>query len=312
MMLAFFAAATIAQAQTGPGLVLRPWPDGKSVEVAADAMFLGSATTDNAAADIHLRRYDVGGRYRSDQSAAPLFSFGVDVTYLDVATSDPALPDSLVDQSVAAGVALGETGGWAFDVIVGFGYAGDNPYGDDTALYAIADVIARHRVDDRSSWHVLLDYNGNRTFLPDVPLPGFGYHHRSSDVFSYTLGLPHSGFDWRPADRVSLSVGYVVPVTFRAVAAYEVTDGVSVFGQFDNRLDAFTLDSTRDHRRLFFQQRRIEAGVRVRPHDMVDITLAGGYAFDQEFESGFDTRDRDGVADVSDEPFIRAALNLRF
>ena len=306
------ATVTAAQAQTDPALVLRPWPDGKSVQVDAEAMFLGSATTDNAAANIHLRRYDVGGRFRSDQSDASLFSFGVDLTSIDVSTTDPALPDNLVDQSVAAGIALGETGGWAFNVIVGFGYAGDNPYSDGDALYAIADVIARCRIDERSSWHMLLDYNGNRTFLPDVPLPGFGYHHRSSEAFSYTLGLPHSGIDWRPADRVSLSVGYSVPVTFRASAVYEVTDGISVFGRFDNRLDAFTLDNSRDHRRLIFQQRLIEAGVRVRPHDMVDMTLAVGYAFDQEFESGFDSRDRHGVADVSDEPFVRAALNLRF
>ena len=311
-MLVVCAAAAAAQAQTGPELLLRPWPDDKSVQVEAEAMFLGSATTDNAAADIHLRRYDVLGRYRSDISDAPLFSFGLDTTYLDVATSDPALPDSLVDQSVAAGIALGEMDGWAFNVIVGFGYAGDNAYHDDDALYAMADVVARRQIDENSSWHALLDYNGNRTFLPDLPLPAFGYHHRSGEALSYTLGVPHSGIHWRPADRLSLSVNYGIPVTFNATVAYDVTSAVTAFTRFDNRLDAFTLNGARDHRRLFFQQRRIEAGVRVTPHDMVDMTVAGGYAFDQEFENGFDSRDLNGVADVSDEPFVRAAMKFRF
>jgi hypothetical protein len=44
----------------------------------------------------------------------------------------------------------------------------------------------------------------------------------------------------------------------------------------------------------------------------VDATLSVGYAFNQELSSGFDARDLDDFAQLSDEPYIGFMLRSRF
>ena len=61
-----------------------------------------------------------------------------------------------------------------------------------------------------------------------------------------------------------------------------------------------------------FQQRRAEVGLRWEPRKDFLFSVAGGYAFGQEFSTGFDARDTDLVADVSDEPYLRFGVDIRF
>jgi hypothetical protein len=63
---------------------------------------------------------------------------------------------------------------------------------------------------------------------------------------------------------------------------------------------------------LLFQQRRAEGGVIWRPNDEIALTVAAGYAFDQEFNIGWDTRNQDRVAKPSDEPYLRVGFEVRF
>jgi hypothetical protein len=44
----------------------------------------------------------------------------------------------------------------------------------------------------------------------------------------------------------------------------------------------------------------------------VSLLVAGGYAFGQEFSTGFDFRDTDKVAEPSDEPYVRMGFEARF
>ena len=64
--------------------------------------------------------------------------------------------------------------------------------------------------------------------------------------------------------------------------------------------------------RLFFQQRRAEVGVRWEPRKDFNFSLAVGYAFGQEFSTGFDFRQTDEFTDVSDEPYVRVGFDIRF
>jgi len=94
-----------------------------------------------------------------------------------------------------------------------------------------------------------------------------------------------------------------------------VKDAALVFetiAGYDSRVDAFTLDDDRDNRRLFFSQKSIEVGVCWQACANARFILAGGYAFDREFEYGFDVRDLDNVRDVSAEPYLRAAVSVSF
>ncbi len=305
--------AASASAQTGIGLIVRPWPEGSQSQLHTDAILINRGHTNNSDARFRLQRYDAIGRWRSGEGGDHTLSVGFDTTYLNLSTSDPALPDRLVDQSVAAGFLLSDPGQHAsLWLTLGVGYAGNNPYADGDAVYGQVNLIYTQPIDASSSWQWVLNYNGNRTIFPDTPLPAVAYQRRVSDHLSYSLGLPVSSVVWQPTERVTVRVAGIPPVNVTAVVEYELSSGWRLFGEYSGTTEAFTIDGGRDNRRLFFEQSRLEVGIRLRTDQRVDVTLAGGYAFSQEFSQGFDVLDLDDVAEVSDEPYFRVAMNFRF
>ncbi len=306
------ALATPTTAQTGVGLVVRSWSENQQSQLNTQALLLNKTETDNADARFRLQRYDLSGRWRSDPQQ-PDFMAGFDTTYINITTDDPALPERLVDQSIAAAWLLTEQDQvntlW---LVVGAGYAGDLPYAESHSLYAQANIIYTMPVSKEAAWQFVLNYDGNRVILPDVPLPAIAYQARASDTLSYSLGLPVSSLTWHPQENLTIRLTYAVPVSINAVVEYDLTPGWTTFAAFNGQTEAYTRKNDRDHRRLFFQQRRLEAGIRFTADQQAQITIAAGYAFSQEFNTGFDLRDTEDLAEIDDEPYIRVAVKVPF
>ncbi|MCC6578983.1 MAG: hypothetical protein IT440_00960 [Phycisphaeraceae bacterium] len=281
------------------------------VDISGEAVVLGDGHAKNGAGDLDVRAYH--GQMRATFGVDPAFAFGSQVDAVELDTNIPGLPDALIDHSIAFGARIFKQDNWTANLTAGVGFNGSSPYSDGDAWYGIADLLLNYQVDDQSRWTFGVDYNGNRSIFPDIPLPFVYYTEQVSDTFSYDLGLPRTGIWWRPADKLTVSVDYFVPVTANAKVAYELAEHWSIFGQFRNGFHAYRpYDSDGDNRRFFFQQRRLEAGVAWSPCASCDFTFAGGYAFDQELSHGFDARDTDTVIEPSSEPYIRLALNLHF
>src|SRR5439155_8264417 len=119
-----------ALAQTGPALLLKPnLSETEALEARGDAIFLQQGSTSNAGADFRLSVFEWSGRFR-EQRENFIPRVGWDLTYLDVNTKDPSIPDKgLTDVSLAAGFELGTYSGWLTGLTVGVGYAGDTPFG---------------------------------------------------------------------------------------------------------------------------------------------------------------------------------------
>ena len=158
-----------------------------------------------------------------------------------------------------------------------------------------------------------LDYDGNRPILPDVPLPGVAYTKRVARDFFFVIGAPVTSIEWRPDDRLRVELVYTVPDRLDASLGYRFAKGFTVFGNFENRRDGFFIDGLpANYDRLIFEQRRAEVGLRWEPKKDVMFSIAGGYAFGQEFSTGFDIRKTHLVTDVSDEPYVRFGVDIRF
>ena len=74
--------------------------------------------------------------------------------------------------------------------------------------------------------------------------------------------------------------------------------------------DAFSIEKLQN-RRLFYSARRVFTGIRWVTR-LADISLGGGYSFDQEFSTGFDLRDTHTVTKVDDTPFVMLRLDGTF
>ncbi len=304
-----------AAAQTGAELLIRPFAEGENFELNTNATFQSEGEEDEFGGDFQLNVYEVSARAREVREKS-IPRVGYDLTYLDIDSEFGefiGLPERLVDQSIAVGVAVPEAYGFRGGLTVGVGYAGDGPFGDANAWYGKATLALGKKLDAATDLGVFLDYDGNRSFLPDVPLPGFAYRKRLEPQLILVLGAPLSSIEWTPNDKWKVEVFWTMIDSFDARVTYTVAPDFNVYANLDNRNHAFHMDELESSNdRLLFEETRAEVGVQWEPRKDARVILAGGYAFGQEFSTGWDFRDTDGITDVSDEPYVRAGLEMRF
>jgi hypothetical protein len=304
-----FSAA--AMAQTGPELLIKPLMNEKEIwESTGDALFLDSGHTSNDE-DFQMNILEYQGRVREHHEPF-LPRLGWDVTYLNLNTDDPRLQQDLIDVSVAAAMDLGTHGGWQFAVAAGVGYAGNSPFGEGDAWYPMATLRIDRRLNEKSDLALIIDYDANRSIYPDIPLPGFAYVHRYSPQLTYVLGVPVSSLTWRPDKPWKINFSWTLLDNMDASVHYELSPKWQLFTELAHRSDAFTIDGLSGDDRLLFQERRAEVGVQWQPWEHTRLRVGAGYSYGGEFSTGFDQRDSDLVADISDEPYVRIGFERRF
>jgi len=314
---ASFLFAHAAKAQTDPSMMLAPWAGDHQAQVKASA-FYTPTETEGAGTDVDLAIFDATGRVRLDPDDAYNPTIGFEYVRYNISSSDAALPDDLTDASIAFGGSFGDTdlgetlGEWQLGYTLGVGYAGTTPFNDGDAWYGKADLFAVKAIDRDTRWLIGINYDGNRVFLPDVPLPAITYFSRLNDTTTYAIGIPFSRITWKPDEFWTVDIRSAVFFSFNGTVSYQATDDLKLFAAYVRRSDAFTLPGTLDNRRLLFSQQRLELGLTYDLMANASLTLAGGYAFQQEFDFGYDTRDPAGLRDLDDSGYLRAGIELRF
>ncbi len=322
-LLAAGLAWNTAHAQSGPSLLLSPFstpaadpadpPTPFNAELDFSALYIDSAGVEDTDSDVGLTWYEGAGRadLSSVHERGAAVGFGLDYLDFDV-DADSGLASELTRQSIGIGAWLGEWAGWEIGLTAGAGYAGDEPYNDADAWYAHANLLARYRIDQQSRWLLSLNYDGSRSIFPDIPLPGVAYQRRVDDTLSYTVGIPFSTLYWRPTRQFWINATYAVPFDGSVWANFAIVEELRLFAGYESHLLAFHTEGQRDTDRTFFEQRRIEGGVRWAPTHHAEFVVAGGLAFDQEISRGFDARDLTDEIELDDEPYIRAGVKVKF
>lgn len=319
--LAAFTSA--AHAQTGPDLLLGQFGEGKNFVGRGEAIFFDKGETQHSDADGEgekLEIYNANARFKLDlDNVIPGFNraqprAGFQATVLDFHSSDPSIPGTLTDVSFGVGIGVAKTEKWVAGISVGVGFASNNVFHDANGLYGKADLAFAYTLNDRERIGVVLDYNGNRTFMPDVPLPGVIYTRKLSNEFTLEVGFPYSDIQWQPMDALTLMLKFNFPDGGEASVDYKLTDALHVFGAFIQQNEAFhwnELENSSD--RVLFRQSRAEVGLRGNFYDdNLSFIAAIGYSFGTQLEVGWDSRDSDELADISDEPYARVGVEVKF
>jgi len=303
---------TSAAAQTGPGMMLAPWAEESRMELRGSVGVLGESDTEGGN-DVDLTWIESEGRARLNPADGDHdLTFGFNQFALEIDEAGNQLPPRASVQRFSLGGRLGAADGWDIYATGGAGFASDSPFDDGQGWFGTGSVTGVHEINPKEKWIVSLSFDGNRAIFPDVPLPAVAYQVRESDRLVYTLGLPVSRLFWRPHDAVWLNVDYFLPVTFNARINYAMHEQLHLFGALNNRFVRFHQDDGGSTDHQFFEQRRVEAGVNWRVDDHIDLIAAGGFAFDQEFSTGWDVRDTENEVEIDDAVFFRLGVDLTF
>jgi hypothetical protein len=317
LVIAFLAAPLTAFAQSGPELLLEPWDKDQLIEARAEVIFQddGEFEEELSGTDFRLTHYESEGRVRILPGNVASPRIGYEFIQLDMESDMPVLQEDLTDQSAAAGVFIHQfQSGWVTGVTLGAGYAGREGYDDGDGWYFKGTVVFGREVNENNAVAVVVDYDGNRVIMPDIPLVGFAWVGRLPERnLQLTVGFPIISVLWNINERTTAEATWTFSDSLDGRVNHKLTDHWQIFGRFETRNLAFHIDELEESNdRLFFHQRRIEGGVQWTPANYLSLTVAFGYAFVSEFSTGWDMRDVDNVLEVSDEPYARVGLELRF
>jgi hypothetical protein len=298
-------------AQTGPDLLVKPWDPGQSIDTSTEAVLEASGPTQENHADrVQLSSYHAFGRWRilPDVEASP--RLGYDVLYFDINSHDRALPRHLWDGTVGIAQPVADFNKW-FVVLTGAaGYAGDTPFSDPHAAYFTGNVIVGRKFSEEKALVFALNYDGDRTFLPDTPIPAIEYADRYNDHLTYVIGAPINSIRYEPINGLQVDVGWELLNDFSGEVGWEFKRHFFVFTSYTDRLTGFHLSSLPADRRLFLQEHRAEVGFRYNPTKRIRLSVGGGWAFGQEFSEGFDTRGQNPLRHLRDGAFGQALLEI--
>jgi hypothetical protein len=310
-MLLLLMPATRSFAQTGPDILIKPWETNQAFDISTEAVLEASnPTQENHSDDVQLNIYDSMGRYRvvPSQKASP--TLGYEVMYVDVDTHDPVLPRHLWNASVGFAQPVAEINKW-FVVLTGaVGYAGDSPFSDPHAVYFTGNVVVGRKYSDDKILIVALNYDGNRAFLPDIPIPAIEYADRFSPNLAYVIGFPNNTITYEPISGLQVVAGWETLSTFSGRIGWEFKKHYEVYGSYTDRLTGFHLSTLPEDRRLFLQEHRAEVGFRFNVTNVFRFTVGGGWAFGQEFSEGFDSRSTNPMRHLRDGAFGRAKIEI--
>lgn len=253
-----------------------------------------------------------GGRVRLANTGRYSPTIAFDSLWMPLNTHSKLLPRQLDSQAMSFGTPLGQIGKLGFGASIGVGYAGSTPYNDPNSIYGMFLLTSQYKFNPRDRVLVSLDYNGNRSILPDVPLPSIEYVH-ITPTLELIAGFPEIGAWWKPMPRLNLSIDYDIVDDGSAKVSYAVFPWLKAYSKFQVSSYSFHVDSYNADQRLFFTMSRIEAGIRLISFSKhASLTLGGGYAFNQAFNQGFDGRTTTPIGQIANAVYGRLEFNFSF
>ncbi len=218
------------------------------------------------------------------------------------------VPDSLWDFGLSTGARFYRGRGEYIGVNLAVESAADKPFNslDEIGVDATA-IYRRPRGNSADAWLFMLNYSRTRSFLENIPLPGFGYWHQPSPARLAFIGIPFLMLRQRFADAVDLQVTYIIPRYGSLELAYPMNDMFVPYLNFSS--------STRDYRRadrsnndwwLSVYEMDLSAGLNMNLSQRWSANLGVGYAFNRTLfeEESYDDRG-DQAYDLEDTLDVR-------
>jgi hypothetical protein len=244
-------------------------------------------------------------------------SFRANVRYEEF-TTQAILPDSHVpfpkelwDVQLGLNYRHQFDNGWVGGAGVTFGSASDKPFHSINEMTAGLHTFLMVPSYGNDAWLFSLSYSSNSQ-LP-IPIPGVAYLWQPSDNFRANIGLPFQ-LMWRPIDDLTLDLSYMLLYTVHARATYRLCEPVRAYVGFDWGTESYLrADREDDNNRLFYEDKRLTAGVQWRVCPNATLEVFGGYTFDRSyFESQHVSESSFNRIVVGDGGFGGARLEFRY
>jgi hypothetical protein len=224
------------------------------------------------------------------------------------------VPDSLWD--IATGVSYGhridDRRRWGASASVGS--ASDKPYDSLHETAATATAFYMFPARRKNAWIVLLNYSNHRTFLNNIPIPGFAYAYKSDDEkLQAMLGFPFASLNYKVSSDANARFYIFGPRTIGTEFSQRVGGPVRAYAGFDwGQQEWMRANRDDDKNRIFYDTKKLALGIRSPIGGGFSIDLSGGREFDRRFFENRSSSSKDvPYASLANDWFIETQLSWR-
>jgi len=146
---AALALGRFARAQTGPSLLVSPFPKEQLIDARGSWLYEDAGHVKGSDESLRLSFYETSGRVRLFPGELTSPRVGWDIQYIDVGGNPSVLPGQLTDESLGAAFPVAKIDEWVVGVALGVGYAGASPFGERGAWYGKATAIVFRQFSEK-------------------------------------------------------------------------------------------------------------------------------------------------------------------
>lgn len=175
--------------------------------------------------------------------------------------------------------------GWTSMLMFDVGSASDKPFNSTREIgFQIGGFLMIPAKNERDMWTVGAMYSPLGS--PNFPIPLLSYNWKPSDTFQMSIGLP-CNLQWKPIDRLTIDVSWFPIMSVNALATYEVTDKLNIYGGYQNVSDSYFLaDRVNRDDQFVANEQQLIIGLRRDLTEKLSFDINAGYAFSRYFGIG--------------------------
>lgn len=228
--------------------------------------------------------------------------------------TDIKLPDQLYNLSFGPSYRCKFHNDWIGGIAFLFGSASNKLFYSKDELSYRLDAYIQIPTVGNNSWIFFVDYYNNREYLRNIPIPGVAYWYQPNDKLRAVLGLPVAAINYKPTDKLTLDLTYIMVTYVDAKISYDLTPKISVYGLFDWNNELYArADREKNKDRLFYYEKSLSCGVHFQVFKYAAIDLSGGFSFDRFFFEGTDYNKKDERdVDVENGAFVSLRAGIPF
>lgn len=205
-------------------------------------------------------------------------------------TANIIVPENLYEAQYGVRWAYQDADANAWGAGASVGTASDKPFEGSDVTIVNALVTRKIKADENSSWIYLLAYSNNRSFLNNIPLPGFAYLFMEPNKSSGgAVGVPFFSYWWRPTPKFSASTFYIFPSVVRAQAGYMLWGPLQGNLKFEQAQQTYLRSGRADrNERLFLDSKKAAVSLKSFFGRQTHVELELAKVFDRSLFNGKD------------------------
>lgn len=158
------------------------------------------------------------------------------------------------------------------------GSASDKPFDSTRQVsFQIGGFLIIPARNERDMWMVGAIYSPLGS--PNFPIPLLSCDWKPSETFQMSISLP-CDMQWKPIDLLTIDGSWFPIMSVNALATYEITDKLNIYGGYQKVSDSYFLTDRVDRdNQLMVNEQQMIVGLRRDLSEMLSFVINAGYAF---------------------------------